>query len=263
VGIGSGQKSLFTAEAAYIKNSDKFSNISNVAIDEELDDLEFDSFKAKLSYERNTLNNKQFATEGVRFYSTASIVAGQTQYTPGSTSLVYVPNQVQRYIDNRNWISLEVGFEEYKKVSTNYTFGWKIESVLSTQPNLRNYQSSLIFAKQFNPMFDSDTYFLGEYRAYSYVGTGMVHSLRVAKSLFLRSEVYAFTSYNRPNDGLNQTVTDDLGFSEVRLLGMVGIIYNSILGPLTARVNYLENPEARVGLSLSFGYMIFSQRSLD
>jgi NTE family protein len=112
-------------------------------------------------------------------------------------------------------------------------------------------------------MFDSDTYFLGEYRAYSYVGTGMVHSLRVAKSLFLRSEVYAFTSYNRPNDGLNQTVTDDLGFSEVRLLGMVGIIYNSILGPLTARVNYLENPEARVGLSLSFGYMIFSQRSLD
>jgi NTE family protein len=41
------------------------------------------------------------------------------------------------------------------------------------------------------------------------------------------------------------------------------LIDNSVLGPLTVRFNSLENPQARVGLSVSFGYMIFSQKSID
>lgn len=263
VGIGSGQRSVITAEAAYIKNSDKFSNISNVSTNVELDDLEFDSFKAKFSYERNTLNNKQFATEGTRFYSTANFFAGQTQYTPGPTSFIFVPGEVRRYIDNRSWVSLELKFEEYKSVSKNYTFGWKFESVFSTQPNLRNFQSSLIFSRQFNPMFDSETYFLSHYRAYSFIGTGMVHSLRLGKSFFFRSEFYAFSPFNQPIEVSGQSVKNDLGFRRIRLAGMAGLIYNSVLGPLAIRMNYLENPEARVGLSLSFGYMIFGQKSLE
>jgi NTE family protein len=263
LGIGSGQRSVMTAEAALVKNSHRFSNFNNVAIDESLDDLRFDAFKTKLSYERNTLNAKQFPTEGVRFYSTASYFLGQTQYTPGSTSFIFVPNEETSYRDNRNWLALQVHFEEYKTISKKYTFGWKFESVFSTQPNLNNYQSSQIFATQFEPMFDSETYFLNNYRAYSYIGTGMIHSLKLANSLLLRTEVYAFSSFNRPQEGINQTVTDKLGFDNITFSGMAGFIYNSVLGPLTVRFNYLENPQARVGLSVSFGYMIFSQKSID
>jgi NTE family protein len=263
VGIGSGQRNVVTVEAAVVKNSDKFSNLSNVAIDEVLDDLQFDAFKARLSYERNTLNNKQFATEGVRFYSTANFFLGQTQYTPGTTSFINVPGEIRKYTDDRSWGSIEIKFEEYKRVSKNHTFGWKIETVFSTQPNLRNYQSSLIFARQFDPMFDSETYFLSQYRGYSYIGTGVINSFKLAKSIFLRGEIYAFTTYNRPQEGLDQNVTDELGFNQIKLAGMAALIYNSVLGPLTMRMNYLENPTARVGLSLSFGYMIFGQKTLE
>jgi NTE family protein len=263
LGIGSGQRSLITAEAALVKNSHRFSNLNSVAIDETLDDLRFDAFKTKLSYERNTLNVKQFPTSGVRFYSTANYFLGQTQYTPGSTSFIYVPNEETNYRDNRNWLSLQVHFEEYKTISERYTFGWKFESVFSTQPNLRNYQSSQIFAGAFEPMFDSETYFLNNYRAYSYIGTGMIHSFKLANSLNFRTEVYAFSAFNRPEEGFNQTVTDKMGFDHIAFSGMAGLIYNSVLGPLTVRFNYLENPQARVGLSVSFGYMIFGQKSGD
>uniref|UniRef100_UPI0040473D44 patatin-like phospholipase family protein n=3 Tax=Roseivirga sp. TaxID=1964215 RepID=UPI0040473D44 len=263
LGIGSGQRSLVTAEAALLKNSYKFSNQSSVAINEILDDLKFDAFKTKLSYERNTLNAKQFPTQGVRFYSTANYFLGQTKYIPGTTSFIYVPDEETNYRDNRNWLSLQVHFEEYRTISSKYTFGWKFESAFSTQPNLRNFQSSQIFANQYEPMFDSETYFLSNYRAYSYIGTGMIHSLKLANSLFLRTEVYAFSAFNRPEEGENQTVRDDMGFERIALSGMAGVIYNSVLGPLTVRFNYLENPQARVGLSVSFGYMIFGQKSLD
>ena len=262
-GIGSGQRSVFTGETAYIKNSDKFSNIQDVSVDETLDDLEFDAFKAKLSYERNSLNAKQFATSGVRFYTSASIILGQTSYTPGSTSVLYRPNSITQFVDNRNWINLQLYFEEYKKISENYSIGWKAESVFSNQPNFRNYQSSLIYAGQFNPMFDSETYFTPNYRAYSYVGAGMVHSLRLAKSFFFRGEVYGFSAYNKPQETIGQNSEDDRGFDQVQFMGMAGFIYNSILGPFTFRVNYLKNPESHLGLSLTFGYLIFNQKSIE
>ena len=263
IGIGSGERSVFTAETSYIKNSDKFSNLQDVSVDASLDDIEFDAFKAKLSYERNSLNAKQFATSGVRFFTSASVFLGQSSYTPGSTSLLYQPNQVTQFIDNRNWLNLKLYFEEYKKISENYSIGWKVETVFSNQPNFRNYRSSLIYAGQFNPMFDSETYFLNNYRAYSYVGAGMVHSIRLAKSLFLRSELYGFSAYSRPEEMIDQNVQKENGFDEIQFMGMAGFVYKSALGPLALRVNYLKNSANDLGLSLTFGYLIFNQKSID
>ncbi|WP_323755481.1 patatin-like phospholipase family protein [Roseivirga sp.] len=263
VGLGSGQRSVFAVEAAYVRNSDNFSNISNVSVEESLDHTRFEAFKGKLSYERNSLNAKQFATSGVRLYASANTLLGQLSYTPGSTSVLYRPNEKTTYTELKNWLSLELYFEEYKKISENYRVGWKFESVYSNQPNFINYQSSLVYATQFNPMFDSETYFLPNYRAYSYIGTGMVHSFHLANSLFLRAEVYGFSAYNRPQQITGQGAQDKKGFDSVHFLGMAGLIYNSVLGPLTFRLNYLENPTSSLGLSLSFGYMIFNQRSIE
>ncbi|WP_339610171.1 hypothetical protein [uncultured Roseivirga sp.] len=263
IGLGSGQRSVFTAEAAYVRNSDNFSNISNVSINETLDHTRYEAFKGKFSYERNSLNAKQFATSGVRFYTSANVLLGHLAYTPGTTSVLHRPNEITTYTEAKNWLALELYFEEYKKISEDYRFGWKFESVYSSQPNFMNYQSSLIYSTQFNPMFDSETYFLPNYRAYSYVGAGMIHSVRLANSLFLRAELYGFSAYNRPQQIAGQKAQDKRGFDNIRLLGMTGLIYNSVLGPLTFRVNYLENPTSSLGLSLSFGYMIFNQRSIE
>ncbi|KYG84523.1 hypothetical protein AWW67_05275 [Roseivirga seohaensis] len=263
VGLGSGQRSVFTAEAAYVRNSDNFSNMANISVEESLDHTRYEAFKGKLSYERNSLNAKQFATSGVRFYTSANMLVGHLSYTPGSTSVLFRPNVTTTYTESKNWLALELYFEEYKKMSENYSFGWKFESIFSSQPNFINYQSSLIYTTQFNPMFDSETYFLPNYRAYSYVGAGMVHSVRLANNLFFRGEVYGFSAYNRPQQIAGQKAQDKRGFDDVRLLGMAGLIYNSVLGPLTFRVNYLENPTSNLGLSLSFGYMIFNQRSIE
>ncbi|MGW8121778.1 patatin-like phospholipase family protein [Roseivirga echinicomitans] len=263
IGLGSGQRSVFTAEGAYVRNTDNFSNISNLAVDETLDRTKFEAFKGKLSYERNTLNAKQFATSGLRFYTSANVFLGQLSYTPGSTSVLYIPNHKTTYTDPKDWIELELSFEEYKKFSDKYSFGWKFETVFSTQPNFINYRSSLIYTNQFSPMFDSETYFIPNYRAYSYVGGGVVHSFRLGSSLYLRTELYGFSAFNQPRELVGQGVQDKTGFKSVKVMGMAGLIYNSILGPFTFRVNYLENPTSSLGLSLSFGYMIFNQRSMD
>lgn len=262
LGLGTGQRSVITAEAAVMANSDRFSNNKQISSNESLDVMRFRAFKSKLSFERNSLDTKQFPTSGVRFYSTANFFLGETIYNPGSTSALYRPGVIEKYNDKRDWFSLEFHFEEYKSLSENYTFGWMMESVYSTQPEFSNYQSTLVYTRQFNPMFDSETYFLPKYRAFSYLGAGMVHLLRLARSFFLRTELYAFSPYQRPEEGADQAVAMVKGFDRVQFLGMIATIYNTVLGPVTFRLNYLEDPKARVGVSLSFGYMIFGQRSL-
>jgi NTE family protein len=95
------------------------------------------------------------------------------------------------------------------------------------------------------------------------VGAGMVHSVKLAESFFLRAELYAYSPFYRPVEKDNQEVMVEEGFDHVKFMGMAGLIYNSVLGPFVLRINYLENPKAKVGMSLSFGYLIFNQKSIQ
>ncbi len=263
LGIGTGQRSVTSMSASYFNNVDRYSNTRQIASTATLDRLNLEGFKLNLSYERNSLNTKQFPTAGTRFYSTLDYFDASSHYFPGSTSVLYTPGPEIQINANRSWWRIKASFEEYSQISKNYVLGWLFESVFSSQPNMPNYQGSLNIASAFEPMFDSKTYFLPNYRAYSYVASGMKHIFKLSDALQMRVELYGFLAQKRITEGTDQLAITQTGFDQLRFTGMFGFVYNTPVGPLTLRLNYFDQNGKRLGLMFSYGYTIFSNGSLD
>ncbi len=261
VGLGTGQRSVITLGLSGVRNTDEFSNTPDVSTDASLDELDFFAFKANLDYERNSLNLKQFPTSGTRFYAGVNLLSGRTEYVPGSTSVLYNPSVPRTIQESRDWLTFRLHFEEYGRVSGRYTLGWMFNSVYSNQPLFTNFRSSLLYASAFEPMFDSKTFFLDKYRAYSYVGAGVKNIWTLNKDFQFRLEIYGFSAFRRPVELMNQNVELANGFDDVYFTGMAALVYNTILGPLSLRLNYYEEDKSRLGLMLSYGYIIFNGKS--
>ena len=263
-GMGVGKRSVITAGLDYLSNSDDFSNETMLASGDVLDQLDFRALKANVSFERNSLNVKQFPSVGTRFYTSLDYFDGKESYVPGTTSFFYDPNNpATQLTDHKNWWRFKLHFEEYSELTEKYTFGWSFESVLSNQPNFSNFKSSLMYANPFEPLFDSKTYFLPNYRAYSFLGAGMKHIYHLTKKVQLRAEVYGFSAIEGLQEGVNQVTFNTDAFKEVYFTGMLAGIYNTPLGPLSMRFNYYNEKGARVGMMVSFGYLIFHRRAQD
>ncbi|OEK02952.1 hypothetical protein BFP97_16105 [Roseivirga sp. 4D4] len=262
-GMGLGQRSVVTASVNGIRNSDEFANITGLSSTDFLDELELTAFNAELAYERNSLNKKQFPTIGTRFYASMKYFNGSSDYRSGTTSVLYDPNNLTPTSNDRRWFSFKVAFDEYTEVSKKYTFGWVFQSEYSSINALDNYRSTLLYLPSFGPLFDSQTYFLENYIAPGYIALGMKHILNIRKKLDFRFELYAFSSFKSITTNPSQQAVLNDGFETPSFQGMAALIYNTPPGPLSLRLNYIENNNVQFGLMLSFGYLIFNRKSYE
>lgn len=261
IGVGLGQRSVLTLGANFIRNSDRYANSSEISSSDFLDEIELTSLKTEIAYERNSLNKKQFPSIGTRFYSSAKYFNGYSDYTPGTTSLLYNISNDRILSSNRNWLSLKLVFEEYKVISKRYTFGWMFQGEYSNIRPFENYQGTLLYAPAFGPLFDSQTYFLEDYIAPGYLSIGMKHIMNIRRNLDLRFELYAFSPFKSISTDLNQNAIINNGLESPSFQGMAAFIYATPVGPLSLRLNYIENNNGQFGLMLSFGYLIFNRKS--
>jgi len=263
MGIGLGQRSVVTASINGIRNSDEFANIAELSSTDFLDELELTAFNAEMAYERNSLNKKQFPTVGTRFYTSMKYFHGSSDYRPGTTSALHDPNNLTLISNDRSWLSFKVGFDEYSEVTKRYTFGWMFLGEYSSIDPLDNYMSTLLYLPSFGPLFDSQTYFLENYIAPGYVALGMKHILNIRKKLDFRFELYAFSPFKSIATDPSQQAILNNGFETPSIQGMAALIYDTPPGPLSLRLNYIENNNVRFGLMLSFGYLIFNRKSYE
>lgn len=263
LGLGTGQRSVITLGAHLLRNSDEYGNLASISSNDILDRLELSAFVSELSYERNSLNNKQFPTLGTRFYATARYFNGSSDYTPGSTSVLFDVNRPQTFAKNRNWLTLQIAFDEYAQFSKRYTFGWMFETQYALIDPFDNYRGTLLYLPAFEPLFDSQTYFLENYRSQGYVAAGMKHILGLTKNMDFRFELYAYSPFRRVSQGPNQESIINMGFRKPSFLGMAALVYNTLPGPLSLRVNYIEDNNVQLGVMLSFGYLIFNKKSFE
>jgi NTE family protein len=261
IGIGTEGRSVLTLENGMIRNRDEFSNTIDLSSDDKLDVFKLRGFRSKLAFERNSLNKKQFPTVGTRFYTGVKFIGSSIDYTAGTTSAEYNTNNPITLSSNENWFEFSMSFDEYSKVTERYSFGWLFEATYSTMSPLDNYRSTLIYTPSFEPMFDSETYFLDNFRAPGYVGAGMKHLWHLGGSFDFRLELYGFLPFRTFNEGITQEAEIEMGFQTPQFKGMGALIYDTVVGPLSARINYIQGNSAPIGLMLSFGYLIFNEKS--
>jgi NTE family protein len=212
-----------------------------------------------IEYERNSLNRKQFASAGSYFSLKYRWVFGNEINNPGTTS----PNQLF-FTKYHEWQSLRLMYEQYYKQKGRLRLGFYAEGVLSNQPFFNNYTSTMLIAPAFQPIPESRTLFLDNFRAHNYAAFGLKNVIEIIKNnLDLRLEAYAFQAQREIlRDELFNAYYSRV-LSKRYFIGSAAMVFHSPVGPLSVNVNYYQGRENPVSVLFTFGYILFNRRSLE
>ncbi|RZK43259.1 MAG: patatin [Pedobacter sp.] len=248
--------------SSFINNGDNYSPTNTFAVGDILDRTVFNGYKASLLFEKNSLNRKQYPTTGQNFLFSVNYVTGKEHYTPGNSYRLML-SQPQILREFRSWAYLKLSDEYYFLHKKNYSLGYLVEAVASTQPLFSNYYASLLSAPAFYPLQDSRSLFLHNFRASSYVAGGLKNIFNLKRNLDLRVEGYAFLPHRAfQQEGL-KNISHAKAFSTWHYAGTAGFVYHSPVGPVSLSYNLYDDPVKRNGVLLHLGYLIYNKRSIE
>jgi NTE family protein len=220
----------------------------------------FDFNYGQLSYQINTLNRKQYATEGTNIYFRIKALSGVESYYPGSTA-----KETQPFIDGgtHNWFNAKLTIDKYIKPVKYFKIGVFAEGVYSSQDFFRNYYASILSAPAFNPIPESQTLFIDDYRAHQYFAGGLKTIATPYKNLDIRFEGYLYQpvySILKDKDGKAEYSTP---FLYRHFLGMGAVVYHTPVGPVSLGINYYDKNDNSFSFFFHFGYTIYNKKSID
>lgn len=220
----------------------------------------FDFGYGQLSYQINTLNRKQYASEGTNILVRAKLVSGVERYYPGSTALdtVQVING-----PGHDWFNFKITIDKYIKPIKYFKIGVFAEGVYSSQDFFRNYQASILSAPSFNPIPESQTLFIDDYRAHQYLAGGLKAIATPYKNLDVRFEGYLFQPVYSIVKKADNKADYSTAFLYRHFLGMGALVYHTPIGPISVGVNYYDKNENSFSFFFHFGYTIYNKKSID
>jgi len=208
--------------------------------------------------ERNTLNNKQFATEGTHRIRAIRAGYGVESYTPGSTSLE--ENNEKR---NFYWWSVKLedcGFIPFKG---KFSLGYYFRLQATFKPLLSNYYSTIIEAPVFQPNMITKGLFMEHYRAHQFLAAGLMPVYKFTKQLHAKLEAYAYFPVQEIlMDEYNKAYFGNY-FKSMSLMLHGSLSFVSVVGPVSLHLGYITDEENPWFAQLSFGYLLFNKKSSD
>lgn len=248
--------SKFYGGIAFSNSIDQYYQTDFVNKGDEPDKTTFNAFSTVLGIENNSLNYKQFASEGAFRRFSIKYITGNESITPGSTSPVNTPSSSS----NRNYFLVEAHSTRFFNFGSKFTLGLKGEAVFSNKDNFSNYRSTKLSAPGFYPTPHSKSLFIENFHSNNYLAGGLNTIFRFNSSFNFRLEGYGFVPINEilPE---NPDYTLQTNFiKNYYLQGMAALVYQTGVGPLSLSFNYYEKEDTQTYFLLSFGYIIFNKR---
>ncbi len=259
VGIPVRNKAKLTGEGALIDIQNRYYQTREFLTSDTSDQTNFTGYTVGLGFERNTLNRKMYAAKGSGFFFKGRFVEGDEESIPGSTSLKR--DTVTQF---SRWLQLRIIYDTYMKTASPLTFGFYTDLFFSGQPFLANYTATIISASAFEPIPESRTLFLPNFRAYNYLGAGLKTILKISNIVDFRVEGYIFQPFQ---EILNDPATGKAYFGEALLtryyMASSNLVFHSPVGPLSVSVNYYDEREKPFSFLFHFGYILFNKKALD
>ncbi len=257
IGLPLGRQYKATVNGFYVNNRDRYINTNVVTSLDTLDNLRLNGFRTGISLSTGSLNRKQYPSTGKLFSLTADWFSMTEKFSPGSTSVIS-----QELTEKRSWLRARVTLEQYFK-SGFYSSGYYLDGVISNQPLFTNFQGSLVNAPSFNPLQDSRTLFLENFRAFNYLAGGWRNVFSLRNKLDFRLEAYIFKPLEAIVQGQNQEGVLDSEITNAFLAGTAGMVYHSTVGPISLSVNYYDDAESQLGVLLHVGFLLFNKTSME
>lgn len=238
------------------ENKDQYYQTIEYSKSDTADITFFSGETAFLEFEYNTLNRKQWASEGSRFIAGVRYVQGKEKSISGTTPLTEY--DLRRY---HNWISFSLEGQKYFKINSFFKVGLYGKAAINSQSLFANYTATALSTHVFSPLPDSKTMFMEEYHAPQYFGGGFNLVFNYENLLELRIDPYFF----QPIKALVRNDDGTFGYAQ----GMTGgvpmagasIIFHSPIGPLRLSSNWFPKQVKPFMIQASFGYVIFNKRA--
>jgi NTE family protein len=253
--IGTGFKA--SGYTYYVNNLDRYIDSDVLVSTDTLDELRIAGYRTGFQVSTNTLNRKQYASQGRKYQFTFDWFTVNETFTPGSTSAIETEEAV-----HRAWVRGKVSMEQYFKKGF-YSSGYLLEGVISNQPFFSNYQGTIVNASAFNPMQDSPTLLLENFRAFNYVAGGWRNVFAIRKNLDFRLEGYVFKPFERIVEQDDQRPTLSQDIEKFYFAGTAGLVLHSSVGPISLSTNYYNDRENQFGVLLHVGFLLFQKTSLN
>ena len=251
-------KGLFKGGFSYANLRNDYYQTRHFSIADTADKTIFNLFNYYLGYERNSLNRKQYASEGSFLNLSASFIHGEEFTKPGSTALAELP-----FRGIHEWAQFRFIYDNYFNRRGRLKLGIYVEGNYSNQPFFHNYTGTILAAPAFTPTPETKTIFLEKFRAYKYGALGLKQIFTLRKNMDLRLEAYVFQPYKEIIRQEDQTAEYGPPLSARSFLGTTNLVYHTPVGPLSVSVNYYEKQEVPWSFLFHFGYILFNKRALD
>jgi len=209
---------------------------------------------AALGFERSTLNRKQWASAGTFLKLQFRFTQGREQTIPGSTSLATAVNK-----QYQNWVSISTKYDNYFKTFKRLTFGFHASGVYNSLYLFSNYKASLIFTPAFQPIPESKTLFLNNFRANKYVSIGGSTVFAFSKNFDYRVEAYVFQPINKFEETAIQGARLGAFFKSRFNMLSTSLVFHSPIGPMSLSLNYYDREKQPVSFLFNFGYILFNR----
>ena len=162
----------------------------------------------------------------------------------------------------RTWFRGRLLLEQYIKKGF-YSSGYYLDAVISNQPIFSNYYGTIINATAFNPIQDSRTLLLQNFRAFNYVAGGWKNVFELRTNLDLRLEGYLFKPFGTIVEEPDQQAKLDQDIAKIFFAGTAGLVLHSTVGPISLSVNYYDDKKTPLGVLLHVGFLLFNKTSLE
>jgi NTE family protein len=242
---------------AYVVNNDQFTDRNVLVSTDTLDQLSLSGTRFGVGITYNSLNRKQYPTQGKAFSISGNYFSLLEEYKPGNTSVNTLSTRT-----NRAWLQTKISLEQYLKKGI-YSTGFLLEGVFSNQPTFSNYFGTIINAPAFNPLQDSRTLLLQNFRAFNYVAGGLRNILSVRKNLDFRLEAYAFKPLQAISQDSNQRANIEQNISQLYFAGMADLVFHSTVGPISLSVNYYDDRNHQLAVLMHLGFLLFNKTSIE
>ena len=208
--------------------------------------------------ERNTLNNKQLATDGTRRIISLRGGYGQESYVPGSTALGEINEKISYY-----FLSAQIENYGYIPFNSPFSLGYYLKAQATFQPLLSNYYSTIIEAPAFQPNMVTKGLFMEHYRANQFIAVGLMPVYNITKQLHAKLESYIYVPVQEIlRDDFNEAYLGNY-FQSMKFMLHASLNFVTVAGPISLHFGYIEDEENPWIAQLSFGYLLFNKKSSD
>ena len=231
------------------------SNFSGLSFDVS----KYNLFNAGFRFERNSLNYRQYPTEGRRQYLTAQYVIGDENYKEGGN---YRFTDIRRH----QWFYVKSSWINYQPIRRNIRLGLMGEAVFSNKKFSSNYTASILRASSFAPTPHSMISFNEAFKSDSYIATGVVPLIKLSDKLHFRLEGYGFIPLQETKkevvEGKTMAYYGNY-FNTVQFMGEAALSFQLPFISVSLYTNGYSFPKNNFNIGLNIGFLLFDSGFFD